>query len=33
VPAGEGHDDLVMSAALAAVLDGIDMRPRVAVGS
>ncbi len=33
VPASEGHDDLVVSAALAAVLDGIDPRPRIAVGS
>ncbi len=32
VPAGRGHDDLVMSAALAALLDGVDWRPRVAVG-
>ena len=32
VPAARGHDDLVMSAALAAVLDGIDWRPRVAKG-
>ena len=33
VPEREGHDDLVVSAALAAVLDGRDMRPRVAKGS
>jgi hypothetical protein len=33
VPAGRGHDDLVMSAALTAALDGLDLRPRVAVGS
>lgn len=33
VPESEGHDDLVMSAALVGVLDGIDMRPRIAVGS
>lgn len=33
VPASRGHDDLVMSAALTAVLDGVDWRPRVAVGS
>jgi hypothetical protein len=32
VPAGQGHDDLVMSAALAATLDGIDWAPRVARG-
>ncbi len=32
VPAGRGHDDLVVSAALTAVLDGIDWRPRRAVG-
>jgi hypothetical protein len=32
VPAGRGHDDLVMSAALTAALDGLDLRPRVAVG-
>ncbi|HVL23670.1 MAG TPA: hypothetical protein VM450_06275 [Thermomicrobiales bacterium] len=32
VPAGAGHDDLVMSAALAAALDEVDMRPRIAVG-
>jgi hypothetical protein len=33
VPANRGHDDLVMSAALTAVLDQIDWRPRRAVGS
>ncbi len=33
VPAGRGHDDLVMSAALAATLDGIDWRPRTARGT
>jgi len=33
VPEREGHDDLVVSAALAAVLDGRDLRPRVARGS
>lgn len=33
VPAGRGHDDLVMSAALAALLDGVDWRPRVARGT
>lgn len=33
VPAGRGHDDLVMSLALVAVLDGIDVRPRIAVGA
>ena len=32
VPAGKGHDDLVMSAALAATLDGFDWRERVARG-
>lgn len=30
VPAGRGHDDLVMSLALAAALDGVDWRPRIA---
>jgi hypothetical protein len=33
VPEREGHDDLVVSAALAAVLDGRDLRPRVARGA
>ncbi|MFL5759820.1 MAG: hypothetical protein ACJ789_08775 [Thermomicrobiales bacterium] len=33
VPTGHGHDDLVMSAALTAALDELDLRPRVAVGS
>ena len=33
VPAGRGHDDLVMSAALAALLDEQDFRPRVARGT
>jgi hypothetical protein len=33
VPAGHGHDDLVMSAALVALLDGVDWRPRLARGS
>ena len=33
VPPARGHDDLVMSAALTAVLDGIDWRPRVARGT
>lgn len=33
VPARAGHDDLVMSAAMVAVLDGLDPRPRIAVGS
>jgi hypothetical protein len=33
VPASRGHDDLVMSAALVATLDGVDWRPRVARGS
>jgi hypothetical protein len=32
VPDARGHDDLVMSAALTAVLDEIDWRPRHAVG-
>ncbi len=32
VPPSRGHDDLVMSAALTAVLDGLDLRPRMAVG-
>ena len=32
VPAGRGHDDLVMSAALAAALDEFDWRPRTARG-
>jgi hypothetical protein len=32
VPEREGHDDLVVSAALAAVLDGRNLRPRVAKG-
>jgi hypothetical protein len=32
VPPGRGHDDLVMSAALVAVLDGWDWRERVARG-
>lgn len=33
VPAGAGHDDLVVSAALVAALDGHDWRPRVAMGT
>jgi hypothetical protein len=33
VPAGKGHDDLVMSAALAATLDEFDWRERVARGT
>lgn len=33
VPAGRGHDDLLVSAALVARLDGMDWRPRVARGS
>ncbi|HEU0165049.1 MAG TPA: hypothetical protein VFQ54_08390 [Thermomicrobiales bacterium] len=33
VPERDGHDDLVISAALCAVLDDLDPRPRVAVGS
>ena len=32
VPAARGHDDLVISAALTAVLDGVDWRSRVAIG-
>jgi hypothetical protein len=32
-PKGEGHDDLVVSAALAVVLDGYDFRLRIARGS
>jgi hypothetical protein len=32
VPAARGHDDLVISAALTAVLDEVDWRPRRAVG-
>ncbi|MGI9254601.1 MAG: hypothetical protein ACR2J8_12700, partial [Thermomicrobiales bacterium] len=33
VPAGRGHDDLVMSAALAVALDGLGWDRRVAVGT
>ncbi len=33
VPASRGHDDLVISAALTAVLDRIDWRPRLARGT
>jgi hypothetical protein len=33
VPTGRGHDDLVMSAALVATLDGIDWRERMARGT
>lgn len=33
VPASAGHDDLVISAALTAVLDGLELRPRIAVGT
>ena len=33
VSPSRGHDDLVMSAALTAVLDGLDWRPRKAVGT
>lgn len=33
VPAREGHDDLVMSASLAAALEQLDPRPRIALGS
>jgi hypothetical protein len=32
VPAGQGHDDLVMSAALVARLETMDMRRRLAIG-
>lgn len=32
VPAGRGHDDLVMSLALVAALDGLDLRERTARG-
>jgi hypothetical protein len=31
-PTGRGHDDLVMSAALVARLDGVEWRPRIAKG-
>jgi hypothetical protein len=33
VPAGRGHDDLLISAALVATLDTVDWRPRKAIGS
>lgn len=33
VPAGRGHDDLVMSAALVVALEGVDLRGRIARGS
>ena len=33
VPMARGHDDLVVSMALAAILDGVDWRSRVALGS
>ncbi|MDQ3614460.1 MAG: hypothetical protein M3412_09075, partial [Chloroflexota bacterium] len=33
VPERDGHDDLVISAALTAVLDRRDLRPRIASGS
>jgi hypothetical protein len=33
VPARDGHDDLVVSAALCAALDQLDHRPRIARGS
>ena len=33
VPAHVGHDDLVLSAALVGVLDDIDPRPRIAIGT
>ncbi|MGC4191536.1 MAG: hypothetical protein QM589_10280 [Thermomicrobiales bacterium] len=32
VPERDGHDDLVLSAALCAVLDRLDHRPRIAMG-
>lgn len=32
VPAGRGHDDLVMSAALVVALEGVDLRERIARG-
>lgn len=32
VPSGRGHDDLIISAALVAVLDDMDWRPRTARG-
>jgi len=32
VPTARGHDDLVVSAALATVLEGLDWRPRHAIG-
>lgn len=33
VPEADGHDDLIMSLALAAALDTHDLRPRIAMGS
>ncbi|MDQ3442424.1 MAG: hypothetical protein M3490_02290, partial [Chloroflexota bacterium] len=33
VPTRDGHDDLVISAALTAVLDGLKLRPRIARGT
>ena len=33
VPAGRGHDDLVMSAAMVVALEGMSWRQRVATGS
>jgi len=33
VPTRDGHDDLVISAALTAVLDGFNLRPRIARGT
>lgn len=33
VPDAAGHDDLVISAALVAALDDVDLRPRIAMGS
>lgn len=33
VPPAAGHDDFVISAALVAALDDVDLRPRIALGS
>jgi hypothetical protein len=32
VPEAKGHDDLLVSAALVGVLEGMDWRPRAAIG-
>lgn len=32
VPESQGHDDLLLSAALCGALDDIDLRPRIAIG-